>query len=63
MKTILDEIKCMNIFNPVDWFHLFYRHRLIHFLFVGSTGVLINLLFTGFLTEFFLEERIIFMRI
>lgn len=43
----------MNYFNPLDWLKLFYRVRLLHFLLVGGTGVLLNLLMTWFFTEFF----------
>lgn len=51
MKKIINELKAINIFNPMDWYRLFYRHRLIHFLFTGGTGVLINLAVTAFFAE------------
>ena len=57
MKKIISEIKTINIFNPIDWYKLFYKHRLIHFLFTGGTGVLINIGITGLLTEFVLGRE------
>ncbi|MDA3855685.1 MAG: GtrA family protein [Candidatus Woesearchaeota archaeon] len=51
MKRFKDELKNLNIFNPVDWYFLFLKFRFVHFLLVGGTGVLINILFTAFFAE------------
>ncbi len=51
MKALIKEINKINIFNPLDWFRLLHKLRLIHFLLVGGTGVIINITLTAIFTE------------
>lgn len=40
------------LFDLKRWWHLLHSSRFVHFFVVGSTGVAMNLLITGTLTEF-----------
>lgn len=51
MKDFFNDFKNIHFFNIVDWYNLFYKHRILHFLFTGGTGVIINLVLTAFFAE------------
>ena len=41
----------MKNFKPKAWYRLLHKHRFIHFLIIGGTGVLLNITLTTLFTE------------